>query len=108
MAQPGTNESATSTETGSTFAKGMDTSPNGKQSPSIKPVENGLIQELFSNGLDTLVERDVEKAEITNGVQDDKQADLVSISSYCSTPPKKNIDGWLHSPDISKSKKKYT
>jgi hypothetical protein len=106
MAQPGTNESATSTETGSTFAKGMDNSPNGKQSPSIEPVE--IIQELFSNGLDTLVERDVEKAEITNGVQDDKQADLVSISSYCSTPPKKNIEVWLHTPDISKSKKKYT
>lgn len=83
MTRLGTTESAALTETDSTCTKETNTSPNGKRSPSIEIIENGLIQELSNNGLDTLVECDVEKAEDKNGIQDDKEEDLVSTSFYC-------------------------
>lgn len=83
MAQPDTSENTTLSKTGPTFTKTSNTSPPTKHSPRLEPNEHDLIPQISNNGLDTLVDRDVEKAEATNDVQDDKQEDFVSTAFYC-------------------------
>lgn len=80
MAQPGANEGATWAETQSTIAKETNASPNEEPSPSNEPINNDLVQELSNSGMDTLVERDAEKAENTKGTTHGNQEDLVSTA----------------------------